>query len=341
MFGRRVQTSGTSFFFRSSVNSLHSILQGYSSPISLESQRWHNLSCLGIFCHLPDSIGRRWLPHRKRQSKIQLLVFNFLIIFIRPILKSAYRNIVLPIFQFTTSVLLFYFSPFLYQFIVLFFFFLLQNSENPGLLCNWRNVVTVESIFKTLKLLHEGARSHTGYHKQYKDVGTMHSGISRKLCAEFVKGCMYCTCKKPQQNIAPLKPIVSKHFMHRGQLDLVDKRADPDGQYKWIGHYIDRYTKFNLLCPQEQKSAHEVAENLKKHVFSVIGLPTILQHDHGREFCNNVIRETLNLWQTGNVQIITGIPRHPRTQGLVEQVHCSLHRLLASNRAEKPGSGWL
>jgi hypothetical protein len=58
-------------------------------------------------------------------------------------------------------------------------------------------------------------------------IGLMNS-ISRKLCARFVKGCMYCTCKKPQQNIAPLKPIVSKYFMHRGQLDLVDKRADPD-----------------------------------------------------------------------------------------------------------------
>ena len=92
---------------------------------------------------------------------------------------------------------------------------------------------------------------------------------------------------------------------------------------------------------QEQKSAQEVAENLKKHVFSVVGLPNILQHDNGREFCNNVIRETLNLWPGGNVKIITGRPIHPRTQGLVEQVHNSLHRLLASKRAEKPGSGWL
>jgi hypothetical protein len=43
----------------------------------------------------------------------------------------------------------------------------------------------------------------------------------------------------------------------------------------------------------------------------------------------------------GDVKIITGRPRHPRTQGLVEQVHDSRHKLLASKRAEKPGSGWL
>ncbi|CAC5383216.1 unnamed protein product [Mytilus coruscus] len=90
------------------------------------------------------------------------------------------------------------------------------------------------------------------------------------------------------------------------------------------------------------KSADEVAHNLSVHVFSVVGLPSILQHDNGREFCNAVIRETLKLWPgDGDVKIITGRPRHPRTQGLVEQVDDSLHKLLASKRADKPGSGWL
>ncbi|CAC5398960.1 unnamed protein product [Mytilus coruscus] len=192
-------------------------------------------------------------------------------------------------------------------------------------------------MFKTLKLVYEGTRSHTGYHKLFKDVKDTFYG----LCKEFIKGCVKCAYKKPQNNIAPLKPISSKHFMHRGQLDLVDKRADPEGPFCWIGHYIDHFSKFNFFWPQERKSAIEVAHNLKVHVFSVIGLPFILQHDNGREFCNDIIRETIKIWPGGNVKIITGRPRHPRTQGLVEQVHNSLHRLLAAKRSETPGSGWL
>ncbi|CAG2227606.1 unnamed protein product [Mytilus edulis] len=211
-----------------------------------------------------------------------------------------------------------------------------------GILANWKKVVTVDKIFEVLKSVHEGARAHTGYHKLYKDVEQTYYGIPRKACMEFIKGCVQCACKKPQRNVAPLTPITSKYFMHRGQLDLVDKRADPDGQYCWIGHYIDHYTKFNFFWPQMNKSADEVAHNLSVHVFSVVGLPSILQHDNGREFCNAVIRETLKLWPgDGDVKIITGRPRHPRTQGLVEQVHDSLHKLLASKRADKPGSGWL
>ncbi|XP_071131745.1 KRAB-A domain-containing protein 2-like [Mytilus edulis] len=216
-----------------------------------------------------------------------------------------------------------------------------EECERPGLLAHWRRVVTVENMFKTLKLVHEGTRSHTGYHKLFKDVEDTFYGVPRSLCKEFIKGCVKCACKKPQNNIAPLKPISSKHFMHRGQLDLVDKRADPDGPFCWIGHYIDHFSKFNFFWPQERKSAIEVAHNLKVNIFSVIGLPFILQHDNGREFCNNIIRETIKIWPGGNVKIITGRPRHPRTQGLVEQVHNSLHRLLAAKRSENPGSGWL
>ena len=225
-----------------------------------------------------------------------------------------------------------------------------------GILPNWKKIVTVDKIFEILKSVHEGARAHTGYHKIYKDIEQTYYGIPRKACMKFIKGCVQCACKKPQRNVAPLKPITSKYFMHRGQLDLVDKHADPDGgqldlvdkcadpdrDYCWIGHYIDHYTKFNFFWTQINKSADEIAHNLTAHVFSVVGLPLILQHDNGREFCSAVIRETLKLWPSnGDVKIITGRPRHPRTQGLVEQVHDSLHKLLASKRAEKPDSGWL
>jgi hypothetical protein len=98
-----------------------------------------------------------------------------------------------------------------------------------GILPIWKKIVTVVKIFEILKSVHEGARAHTGYHKIYKDIEQTYYGIPRKACMEFIKGCVQCACKKPQRNVALLKPITSKYVMHRGQLDLVDKRADPDG----------------------------------------------------------------------------------------------------------------
>ncbi len=76
--------------------------------------------------------------------------------------------------------------------------------------------------------------------------------------------------------------------MRRGQVDLIDMSHDCDGELKWIGHYIDHFKKFNFLWSQQRKKASEVAKCLITHVFSVVGLPVILQHDNGSEFCNKV-----------------------------------------------------
>jgi hypothetical protein len=77
--------------------------------------------------------------------------------------------------------------------------------------------------------------------------------------------------------------------MRRGQIDLIDMTLDCDGDFKYIGHYIDHFTKFNFLWPQQRKKASEVARCIIENVFSIVGLPLILQHDNGAEFCNKVM----------------------------------------------------
>ena len=89
-------------------------------------------------------------------------------------------------------------------------------------------------------------------------------------------------------SVATVKPIISPGFMRRGQIDLIDMTVDPDGDFKYIGHYVDHFTKFNFLWPQHRKKSVKVARCLIENVFSVVGLPLILQHDNGKEFCNKV-----------------------------------------------------
>ena len=125
-----------------------------------------------------------------------------------------------------------------------FFSFNYWNLEGWEYSQTGKKIVTVDKIFEILKSMHEGARAHTGYHKLYKDIEQTYYGIPMKACME---DCVQCACKKPQRNVAPLKSITSKYFLHRGQLDLVDKCADPDRDYCWFGHYIDHYTKFNFF----------------------------------------------------------------------------------------------
>jgi transposase InsO family protein len=123
--------------------------------------------------------------------------------------------------------------------------------------------------------------------------------------------------------------------MRRGQIDLIDMTLDCDGDFKYIGHYIDHFTKFNFLWPQQRKKASEVARCIIENVFSIVGLPLILQHDNGAEFCNKIIRRVVRLWP-GECKIVTGRPRHPQSQGLVEQAHRTVQHMIAVRRTEYP-----
>ena len=85
------------------------------------------------------------------------------------------------------------------------------------------------------------------------------------------------------------------------KIDLIDMRARPDGEYRWIAHARDHFTRFSWTRPLKSKEAKYVASFLLE-LFMRFGAPRILHSDNGKEFV-----------------IINGRPRHPQSQGLVEK----------------------
>ena len=55
-----------------------------------------------------------------------------------------------------------------------------------------------------------------------------------------------------------IKPIQSTQFNSRMQIDLIDFRTLPDGDFQWILNCQDHLTKFCWLVPLKQKCADEV-----------------------------------------------------------------------------------
>ena len=119
----------------------------------------------------------------------------------------------------------------------------------------------------------------------------------------------------------------------------------PHGNKKWILHCVDHWSKFNFAYALEAKSARNVADVLNTHIFPYFGVPCILHSDNGREFVNGVISDLLKLWHS-NIQLVSGRPRHPQSQGLVERAHQTLHKKMAaeisaSGLKTPPWSEWL
>ncbi len=70
---------------------------------------------------------------------------------------------------------------------------------------------------------------------------------------------------------------------------------DADGDYKYICHICDHFTRFSWARSLTSKWAIEVAAFLFDLFFSIGLPPTILQSDNKKEFCAEVIKELVSL----------------------------------------------
>ena len=87
------------------------------------------------------------------------------------------------------------------------------------------------------------------------------------------------------------------------------------------------------------KSAEEVCHGLSHYVLPYFGLPQVLQCDNGTEFKNNLVKNVLENWE-GSCKVIHGRPRHPQSQGLVEQANGTMERMLSSAMAQFKTTDW-
>lgn len=112
-------------------------------------------------------------------------------------------------------------------------------------------------------------------------------------------------------------------------------RKEPDGNFRYICHYIDVFTKYNVLFALTEKTAAAVTEGLQKFVLPYFGLPLIFHTDNGGEFSERALQAMIADWP-GQSAVIRGRPRHPQSQGVVERANGEVKRRLQGLRRSDP-----
>ncbi|XP_046608871.1 KRAB-A domain-containing protein 2-like [Neodiprion virginianus] len=207
-----------------------------------------------------------------------------------------------------------------------------RSSESDDLVY----MVPVEGYFEKLLEAHNqtghGGRDEMLYYMKQK------WRIPRSACEIFISCCETCNRKKSTvRKGVVVKPILSRGFNARGQVDLIDFQSCPDGEYKWLMNYQDHATKFIHLLPLQSKHAANVAEELSK-IFFTFGAPAILQSDNGREFAANVVRELVSLWPS--CKMVHGRPRHSQTQESVERANADVENMLRAWMIDNKSNEW-
>lgn len=206
-----------------------------------------------------------------------------------------------------------------------------QAPEDPI-----RYILPLEDYYEKLKEVHASC-GHGGRDKMIYALKKS-CVIPKPVVEIFVSLCKVCLKKRSQPRKGLVsRPIVSKDFNVRGQVDLIDLQTAADGQYQWLMNYQDNATKFLHLRPLHSKRAVEVASELLK-IFLEFGAPHILQSDNGREFVAAIIQELTSLWP--ECKIVHGRPRYPQSQGSVERSNQDVENMLRAWMEDNKSTRW-
>lgn len=145
-----------------------------------------------------------------------------------------------------------------------------------------KRVTYIERVFADLLLAHgeDHNKGRTLYSRMMETV----NNCPRPVCKLFTDTCPHCIEHRDRNRpVAGLRPIITRGFNVRGQVDLVDFQSMPDGEFRFLLNYIDHGIKFLFSIPIVRKRASCIALALFQ-IFTIIGPPMILQSDNGSEF---------------------------------------------------------
>ena len=164
----------------------------------------------------------------------------------------------------------------------------LRSKVNTEGADNYLRQIHSDQMFELVKTIHESGLKHAGYKKTLEYIKKKYVGITREYVQVYCRECPTCQLSQPQRTKPPLKPIVESEFLNRVQIDLIDMRGQKDGNYEYIGHFMDHFTKFHVLFPLVTKTAEEVTKMLRERVLAYVGPPKIFHTDNGKVL-NNIL----------------------------------------------------
>lgn len=192
-------------------------------------------------------------------------------------------------------------------------------------------------LFDILHSVHVSI-GHGGRDRMLKELSSRYKNVTRKDAEIFLQLCEPCQQKqKSQKKGIVTKPLIFSEFNSRCQVDLIDFQSHPDGNKKFILVYQDHLTKFIVLKALESKRAEEVAFHLLD-IFCLIGAPSVLQSDNGREFANQIVTNLKSYWP--ELTIVHGKPRHSQSQGSVERANQDVENMLTTWMQDNKTSKW-
>ncbi len=182
-----------------------------------------------------------------------------------------------------------------------------KTKKVPG-----RIVVSRKQVFNAIDEWHCG-NGHVGKESTSTYYQEQYFNCTQRLVRIYCATCFTCMWKNPITKPARgrRKPILSKTFCDRFQLDLIDfhklRKCDPFGVLmRWVLAIKDHCTGLVYLCALPCKRPKLVAYKFQE-IFGFIGYPKIIHTDNGKEFTRKLTLQFLHDLNPNNLTV-TGRP---------------------------------
>ena len=232
-----------------------------------------------------------------------------------------------------------------------------RSKMSHAMLGQHRQVIFKEDMFDVIDNAHRNNDRHRGYKGTFRKINATYCNIPREIVHKYVNMCKFCqkahACFVPntlrngnaKENAGKKPPPKRKKveiemdFLTRCQIDILDMQSMPDvdGQFSYIGHFVDHHTKYNVLFPLKRTDALYVAKKLCRYVFGHFGLPQVLHSNLGRKYVDEIISWVLQFWST-DAQIINGSPRMRKLTPIIQQRQKTILILIETIRAKQADS---
>ncbi|XP_026955338.1 SCAN domain-containing protein 3 [Sagmatias obliquidens] len=192
-----------------------------------------------------------------------------------------------------------------------------------------------EDLFDILHDTHLSI-GHGGRTRMEKELQAKYKNITKEVIMLYLTLCKPCQQKNSKlKKVLTSKPI--KEVNSRCQVDLIDMQLNPDGEYKFIMHYQDLRTKLSFLRSLKSKRPKEVAHALLD-IFTIIGAPSVLQSDNGREFSRQIVSELSYIWP--ELKIVHGKPQPCQSLNSINQTNEDIQNRIISWMQTNNSSHW-
>ena len=202
-----------------------------------------------------------------------------------------------------------------------------------------RIVISREELFDAINEWHH-LNGHLGQERTWEYCRTKYWNVTQDHAKHYCMTCFTCMKKNPVTSKVKgsIKPIFSKSFRDRFQVDLIDfcrlRKRDPFGVLmRWAMTLKDHATGLTHNCALQRKQAHLIAYKLQE-IFGFIGYPKKFHTDNGKEFTAKCVLQLL--WNLNpNIVTVTDHLRRPRNQESVKNVNKLVERILGTILAER------